>query len=123
MATNNTTVNLTNKCASCAHAEVCKYKKDFEKLIADIKNVYLNLKIPKMFNIDIICDKYYEHCRTIKSTPQIIPLSTPEVVPTPQIGPSITTPDLTPVFTPKITCEANNTTSITTTDGISTKEL
>ena len=124
MANNNTTLNLINKCASCAHAEVCKYKKNFEKLIEDLKNI--SLKIPKMFNLDIICDKYYEHYRTIDPTKQPTPLNTPIVVPSPQIvpsTPSITVPDLTPVFTPKITCEANNTNSITTTNGISINKL
>ena len=122
MATNNTTLNLINKCASCAHAEVCKYKKNFEKLIEDLKNI--SLKIPKMFNLDIICDKYYEHYRTIDPTKQPTPLNTPIIVPSPQIvpsTPSITVPDLTPTFTPKITCATNTTTSTIYT--ISTKEL
>ena len=126
MANNNTTLNLINKCASCAHAEVCKYKKNFEKLMEDIKNIYPNLKIPKMFNLDIICNQYYEHCRTIDPTKQPTPLNTPIIVPSPQIvpsTPSITVPDLTPVFTPKITCEADNTNSITTTNGISINKL
>lgn len=60
---NNTKINLISKCASCAHAEVCKYKKNFEKLVEDIKNISLNLKMPKMFNLDITCSKYFAHYR------------------------------------------------------------
>lgn len=114
MATDNTTLNLINKCASCAHAEVCKYKKNFEKLIEDLKNI--SLKIPKMFNLDIICNQYYEHYRMIDPTKQPTPLNAPIVVPSPQIvpsTPSITVPDLTPTFTPKITCTTNTATFTT----------
>lgn len=117
MATNNTTLNIINKCASCAHAEVCKYKKNFEKLIEDLKNI--SLKIPKMFNLDIICNQYYEHYRMIDPTKQPTPLNTPIIVPSPQIIPSIpsitTPPDLTPTFTPKITCATNDNSTNTAT--------
>ena len=129
METNNTTLNLINKCASCAHAEVCKYKKNFEKLMEDIKNIYLNLKIPKMFSLDIICNQYYEHYRTIDPTKQPTPLHTPIVVPSPHIvpsTPSITVPDLTPTFAPKITCTTNDgstNTATFTTYTMSTNEL
>lgn len=118
--TNASKTNLISKCNSCSHQEVCKYKEEFEKFIREIKNK--NIKIPKMFDLDITCSKYFAYYRTIDSTPLIMPLTTPGIAPnyTPGINPSVTTPDLTPVFAPKITCEANNT---TTTDGISINKL
>ena len=100
MATNNTKINLISKCISCSHKEVCKYKEEFEKFMEEIKNK--GIKIPKMFNLDITCSKYFAYYRTIDSTPQITPLYTPG------IAPSITIPDLTPTFTPKITCTTND---------------
>ena len=111
----NLRINLTNKCNSCSHKEVCKYKEEFEKFMEEIKN--RGIKIPKMFNLDITCSKY-SSCygiRTIDTTPQIsplpqiVPLSTPGVVPAPNYTPGITPSITTPVFDegnfPKTTCE------------------
>ena len=101
----NLRINLTNKCNSCSHKEVCKYKEEFEKFMEEIKN--RGIKIPKMFNLDITCSKY-SSCygiRTIDTTPQIsplpqiVPLSTPGVVPAPQTIPTLK---------PKIICEVND---------------
>lgn len=101
----NLRINLTNKCNSCSHKEVCKYKEEFEKFMEEIKN--RGIKIPKMFNLDITCSKY-SSCygiRTIDTTPQIsplpqiVPLSTPGVVPAPQTIPTLN---------PKIICEVND---------------
>ena len=75
---NNTKINQISKCISCSHKEVCKYKEEFEKFMEEIKNK--NIKIPKMFDLDITCSKYFAHYRTIDSTPQIMPLSTPEII-------------------------------------------
>lgn len=108
---NNAKINLISKCISCSHKEVCKYKEEFEKFMEEIKNK--GIKIPKMFNLDITCSKY-SSCygiRTIDTTPQIpplpqiVPLSTPGVVPAPQ---TITTPDLIPTLNPKVICEVND---------------
>ena len=125
---NNTKINLISKCISCSHKEVCKYKEEFEKFMEEIKNK--DIKIPKMFNLDITCSKYFAHYRIIDSTPQIMPLTTPGIVPapnyTPGIAPSITTPDLTPTFAPKITCATNDDSTNTatfTTYTVPTKEL
>ena len=123
---NNTKINLISKCISCSHQEVCKYKEDFEKFMEDIKNK--GIKIPKMFNLDITCSKYFAHYRTIDSTPQIMPLSTPGIIPapnyTPGVAPSITTPNFDDGNFPKITCELTDGTigaATTTTDGINGK--
>ncbi len=110
----NLRISLTNKCNSCSHIEVCKYKEEFKKFIEDIKDK--SIKVPKMFNLDITCSKYSSRCnniiRTIDPTPQMIPLHTPGVVPapnyTPGITPSITTPDLIPTLNPKVICEVND---------------
>lgn len=121
-------INLISKCISCSHKEVCKYKEEFEKLMEEIKNK--GIKIPKMFNLDITCSKYFARysIRTIDSTPQIMPLTTPEIVPapnyTPGIPPSITAPNFDDVNFPKITCELTDgpiDTTTTTTDGINGK--
>lgn len=126
--TNASKANLVSKCNSCSHQEVCKYKAEFEKFIKEIKNK--NIKIPKMFDLDITCSKYFAHYRTIDSAPLIMPLTTPGIVSapnyTPGIAPSITVPDLTPTFAPKITCTTNDDSTNTatfTTHTISTKEL
>lgn len=124
---NNTKINLISKCISCSHQEVCKYKEDFEKFMEEIKNK--GIKIPKMFNLDITCSKYFAHYRTIDSTPQIMPLSTPGIIPapnyTPGITPSITTPNFDDGNFPKVTCEITTDgpigTAATTTDGINGK--
>ena len=123
---NNTKINLISKCISCSHQEVCKYKEDFEKFMEDIKNK--GIKIPKMFNLDITCSKYFAHYRTIDSTPQIIPLTTPGIIPTPNytpcVTPSITTPNFDDGNFPKVTCELTGGsigTATTTTDGINGK--
>lgn len=125
---NNTKINLISKCISCSHKEVCKYKEEFEKLMEEIKNK--GIKIPKMFNLDITCSKYFAHCtiRTIDPTPQIMPLTTPGMVPAPNyipgIAPSITTPNFDDVNFPKITCELTDAsigTATITTDGINGK--
>ena len=122
----NNKINLISKCISCSHQEVCKYKEDFEKFMEDIKNK--GIKIPKMFNLDITCSKYFAHYRTIDSTPQIMPLSTPGIIPTPNytpgITPSITTPNFDDGNFPKVTCELTDGTIGTaraTTDGINNK--
>lgn len=112
---NNAKINLISKCISCSHKEVCKYKEEFEKFMEEIKNK--DIKIPKMFNLDITCSKY-SSCyviRTIDTTPQItplpqiVPLSTPGVVPAPNYTPGITPSITTPIFDegnfPKTTCE------------------
>ena len=128
--TNASKANLMSKCNSCSHQEVCKYKEEFEKFIREIKNK--NIKIPKMFDLDIKCSKYSSYCtiRTIDPTPQIMPLTTPGTVPAPNyipgIAPSITVPHLTPTFAPKITCTTNDDSTNTaafTTYTMSTKEL
>ena len=123
---NNTKINLISKCISCSHQEVCKYKEEFEKFMEDIKNK--GIKIPKMFNLDITCSKYFAHYRTIDSTPQIMPLTTPGIIPapnyTPSIAPSITTPNFDDGNFPKVTCELTGGsigTATTTTDGINGK--
>lgn len=123
---NNTKINLISKCISCSHQEVCKYKEDFEKFMEDIKNK--GIKIPKMFNLDITCSKYFAHYRTIDSTPQIMPLTTPGIIPapnyTPGIAPSITTPNFDDGNFPKVTCELTGGsigTARATTDGINNK--
>ena len=123
---NNTKINLISKCISCSHQEVCKYKEDFEKFMEDIKNK--GIKIPKMFNLDITCSKYFAHYRTIDSTPQIMPLSTPWIIPapnyTPGVAPSITTPNFDDGNFPKVTCELTGGSIgavTTTTDGINGK--
>lgn len=126
--TNASKANLISKCNSCSHQEVCKYKEEFEKFIREIKNK--NIKIPKMFDLDIKCSKYSSHCtiRTIDSTPLIMPLTTPGIVPapnyTPGIAPSITTPNFDDGNFPKITCELTDGsigTATTTTNGINGK--
>ena len=126
--TNASKANLMSKCNSCSHQEVCKYKEEFEKFIREIKNK--NIKIPKMFDLDIKCSKYSSHCtiRTIDPTPQIMPLTTPGMVPAPNyipgIAPSITTPNFDDVNFPKITCELTDAsigTATITTDGINGK--
>lgn len=105
---NNAKINLISKCNSCFHMEVCKYKEDFEKFMEDIKNK--GIKIPKMFDLDIKCSKYFAHYRTIDPTPQIMPLNTPVPAPgyiqTP--APSITKPIFDDGNFPKITCEVND---------------
>ena len=123
---NNTKINLISKCISCSHQEVCKYKEEFEKFMEEIKNK--GIKIPKMFNLDITCSKYFAHYRTIDSTPQIIPLTTPGIIPapnyTPCVTPSITTPNFDDGNFPKVTCELTGGsigTATTTTDGINGK--
>ena len=123
---NNTKINLISKCISCSHQEVCKYKEEFEKFMEEIKNK--SIKIPKMFNLDITCSKYFAHYRTIDSTPQIMPLSTPGIIPapnyTPGVAPSITTPNFDDGNFPKVTCELTGGsigTATTTTDGINGK--
>lgn len=123
---NNTKINLISKCISCSHQEVCKYKEDFEKFMEDIKNK--GIKIPKMFNLDITCSKYFAHYRTIDSTPLIMPVTTPGIVPapnyTPGIAPSITTPNFDDGNFPKVTCELTSGptgASTTTTNGINGK--
>ena len=123
---NNTKTNLISKCNSCSHQEVCKYKEEFEKFIREIKNK--NIKIPKMFDLDITCSNYFARYRTIDSTPLIMPLSTPGIIPapnyTPGITPSITTPNFDDGNFPKITCELTKGpigASTTTTDGINGK--
>lgn len=123
---NNTKINLISKCISCSHQEVCKYKEDFEKFMEDIKNK--GVKIPKMFNLDITCSKYFAHYRTIDSTPQIMPLSTPRIIPapnyTPGVTPSITIPNFDDGNFPKVTCELTSGptgAATTTTDGINGK--
>lgn len=117
----NLRISLTNKCNSCSHIEVCKYKEEFKKFIEDIKDK--SIKVPKMFNLDITCSKYSSRCnniiRTIDPTPQIIPLHTPGVVPAPNYTPGITPSITTPVFDegnfPKITCELTDGTTDTAT--------
>src|SRR5574344_546306 len=113
----NNKINLISKCISCSHQEVCKYKEEFEKFMEEIKNK--GIKIPKMFNLDITCSKYFAHYRTIDSTPQIMPLSTPGITP------SITTPNFDDGNFPKVTCEITTDgpigTATTTTDGINGK--
>lgn len=123
---NNTKINLISKCISCSHKEVCKYKEEFEKFMEEIKNK--NIKIPKMFDLDITCSKYFAHYRTIDSPPQIMPLSTPGIIPapnyTPGVAPSITTPNFDDGNFPKVTCELTGGsigTATTTTDGINGK--
>ena len=123
---NNTKINLISKCISCSHMEVCKYKEEFEKFMEEIKNK--GIKIPKMFNLDITCSKYFAHYRTIDSTPQIMPLITPGVIPapnyTPGVTPSITTPNFDDGNFPKVTCELTGGSIGTvraTTDGINNK--
>lgn len=123
---NNTKINLISKCISCSHQEVCKYKEEFEKFIREIKNK--NIKIPKMFNLDITCSKYFAHYRTIDSTPLIMPVTTPGIIPapnyTPGIAPSITTPNFDDGNFPKVTCELTSGptgASTTTTNGINGK--
>lgn len=123
---NNTKINLISKCISCSHQEVCKYKEDFEKFMEDIKNK--GIKIPKMFNLDITCSKYFAHYRTIDSTPLIMPVTTPGIIPapnyTPGIAPSITTPNFDDGNFPKVTCELTSGptgASTTTTNGINGK--
>lgn len=119
---NNTKINLISKCISCSHQEVCKYKEDFEKFMEDIKNK--GIKIPKMFNLDITCSKYFAHYRTIDTTPQIMPLSTPGIIPAPNYTPGITTPNFDDGNFPKITCELTDGSigaATTTTDGINGK--
>ena len=123
---NNTKINLISKCISCSHQEVCKYKEDFEKFMEDIKNK--GIKIPKMFNLDITCSNYFAHYRTIDSTPLIMPVTTPGIVPapnyTPGITPSITTPNFDDGNFPKVTCELTSGptgASTTTTNGINGK--
>lgn len=123
---NNTKINLISKCISCSHQEVCKYKEEFEKFMEEIKNK--GIKIPKMFNLDITCSKYFAHYRTIDSTPQIMPLTTPGIIPapnyTPGIVPSITTPNFDDGNFPKVTCELTGGsigTTRATTDGINNK--
>lgn len=92
----------------------------------EIKNK--GIKIPKMFNLDITCSKYFAHYRTIDSTPQIIPLTTPGIIPapnyTPCVTPSITTPNFDDGNFPKVTCELTGGsigTARATTDGINGK--
>ena len=117
----NLRISLTNKCNSCSHIEVCKYKEEFKKFIEDIKDK--SIKVPKMFNLDITCSKYSSRCnniiRTIDPTPQIIPLHTPGVVPAPNYTPGITSSITTPVFDEgnfsKITCELTDGTTDTAT--------
>ena len=123
---NNTKINLISKCISCSHQEVCKYKEEFEKFMEEIKNK--GIKIPKMFNLDITCSKYFAHYRTIDSTPQIMPLTTPGIVPapnyTPGIAPSITIPNFDDGNFPKVTCELTDgpiDTATITTDEINNK--
>lgn len=124
---NNTKINLISKCISCSHQEVCKYKEEFEKFMEEIKNK--GIKIPKMFNLDITCSKYFARYRTIDSTPQIMPLSTPGVIPapnyTPGVTPSITIPNFDDGNFPKVTCEITTDgpidASTTTTNGINGK--
>lgn len=101
--TNASKINLINKCNSCSHMEVCKYKEDFEKFMEDIKDI----KVPKMFDLDIKCSKYSSRCSvlTINSTPQIMPLNTPGIVPAPNYTPGITTPNFDDGNFPKVTCE------------------
>ena len=122
----NNKINLISKCISCSHQEVCKYKEEFEKFMEEIKNK--GIKIPKMFNLDITCSKYFAHYRTIDSTPQIMPLSTPGIIPapnyTPGSTPSITTPNFDDGNFPKVTCELTTGSigaSTTTTNGINGK--
>lgn len=122
----NNKINLISKCISCSHQEVCKYKEEFEKFMEEIKNK--GIKIPKMFNLDITCSKYFAHYRTIDSTPQIMPLSTPGIIPapnyTPGVAPSITTPNFDDGNFPKVTCELTGGsigTAKATTDGINNK--
>lgn len=125
--TNASKVSLISKCNSCSHQEVCKYKEEFERFIREIKNK--NIKIPKMFDLDITCSKYFAHYRTIDSTPQIMPLSTPGVIPapnyTPGVTPSITIPNFDDGNFPKVTCEITTDgpidASTTTTNGINGK--
>ena len=97
-----------------------------KKFMEDIKNK--GIKIPKMFNLDITCSKYFAHYRIIDSTPQIMPLTTPGIVPapnyTPGITPSITTPNFDDGNFPKVTCELTGGSmgaSTTTTNGINGK--
>lgn len=123
---NNTKANLISKCNSCSHQEVCKYKEEFEKFIREIKNK--NIKIPKMFDLDITCSKYFAHYRTIDSTPLIMPVTTPGIIPapnyTPGITPSITTPNFDDDNFPKVTCELTSGptgASTTITNGINGK--
>ena len=124
---NNTKINLISKCISCSHQEVCKYKEEFEKFMEEIKNK--GIKIPKMFNLDITCSKYFAYYRTIDSTPLIMPVTTPGIVPapnyTPGVTPSITTPNFDDGNFPKVTCEITTDgpigASTTTTDGINGK--
>lgn len=123
---NNTKINLISKCISCSHQEVCKYKEEFEKFMEEIKNK--GIKIPKMFNLDITCSKYFAHYRTIDSTPQIMPLTTPGIIPapnyTPGIAPNITIPNFDDGNFPKVTCELTGGsigTARATTDGINNK--
>ena len=101
----NLRINLTNKCNSCSHKEVCKYKEEFEKFMEEIKN--RGIKIPKMFNLDITCSKY-SSCygiRTIDTTPQISPL--PQIVPLSTPG-VVHAPQTIPTLNPKIICEVND---------------
>ena len=119
---NNAKINLISKCISCSHKEVCKYKEEFEKLMEEIKNK--GIKIPKMFNLDITCSKYFSRCnniiRGIDPTPVpapgyiqtpipniTIPSTTPSIT-IPSITPSITTPNFDDGNFPKITCEVND---------------
>lgn len=123
----NLRISLTNKCNSCSHMEVCKYKEEFEKFIEDIKNK--SIKVPKMFNLDITCSKYSSRynaiIRTIDTTPQITPLYTPGVVSAPGYTPSITKPIFDNDNFPKVTCELTGDpkdTTTTTTGEIKNKE-
>lgn len=126
--TNASKINLISKCNSCSHQEVCKYKEDFEKFMEDIKNK--GIKVPKMFDLDIKCSKYSSRytIRGIDPAPQIIPLTTPGVMPAPNYTPGITPSITKPIFDdgnfPKVTCELTDGsigTATTTTDGISGK--
>ena len=55
------------KCSHCKHAAVCRYKKDYKKLLSSIEETYNEYKNSDIFKINLDCEYYMSDLYTITS--------------------------------------------------------
>ena len=52
--------NLSIKCDSCKHCEVCKYKAEFETLVKKINEIFYEKSEPSPFDVEATCKHFSE---------------------------------------------------------------
>lgn len=51
---------MMNKCVYCNHSNLCKYRQEYEKVLAEI-----TVKVPEPFSLVLNCKHYYDTTCTL----------------------------------------------------------